>query len=328
MREFASELRAQREASGLSLEELFERTRINPEYLNALETGNYDILPEIYIRLFLKRYAQEVGLDVQATLDKYGKTRPHATSRPPVVRREREQSLSLRPILAILREQSLSLRPILAILREQSLSLRPILAILCVLALGAVIAAVMLRRDSTSAGPVEAEAPMSKIGSQSTSSALETSATPEPEIHTAPPESQAVTAAPESLQTAPRQRDTHRSSPPGERVVSSYSLPQRFSGIWEDDLILSVRAVAETQVRISSDGDSTFESRLLSGTQRHWTARDRFRVEIEDAAAVSLSLQETPIPLPIKHGRKHRLFISRSNIWVEEIEPEAPPSVR
>ena len=76
MREFASELRAHREASGMSLEELFDRTRINPEYLRAIETGNYDILPDIYVRLFIKKYAQEVGLDVDETLNKYDKIRP------------------------------------------------------------------------------------------------------------------------------------------------------------------------------------------------------------------------------------------------------------
>ncbi len=300
MRKFASELRAHREAIGMSLEELFERTRINPEYLRAIETGNYDVLPEIYIRLFLKKYAQEVDLDVEETLDKYDKTRPHSKSPQIVVRRERDRSLSQGPILAIL----------------------------CVLALGVVIAAITLRRDSTSSAPVETEAPMSGNGSRSTPSGGETSTPPEPEIPPAAPEGQAAAATSESLHTALPEPDNTGNLPPRERVVSSYSLPQKYSGIWEDELVLSVRVLVDTRVRIFSDGDSTFENRLLSGTQRQWTARERFRVEIEDPAAVTLSLQDRPVSLPTKHGRKHRLFISRSNIWVEEIESVAPAPAR
>jgi cytoskeletal protein RodZ len=334
MRKIASELRAHREAIGMSLEELFERTRINPEYLRAIETGNYDVLPEIYIRLFLKKYAQEVGLDVEETLDKYDKTRPHSKSPQIVVRRERDRSLSQGPILAIL----------------------------CVLALGVVIAAITLRRDSTSSAPVETEAPMSGNRSrsttsggetstppepetppaapvetaapmsgnrsQSTTSGGETSTPPEPEIPPAAPEGQAAAATSESLHTALPEPDNTGNLPPRERVVSSYSLPQKYSGIWEDELVLSVRVLVDTRVRIFSDGDSTFENRLLSGTQRQWTARERFRVEIEDPSAVTLSLQDRPVSLPTKHGRKHRLFISRSNIWVEEIESVAPAPAR
>ncbi len=299
MREFASELRVQRETSGMSLEELFERTRINPDYLRAIETGNFDVLPDIYVRLFLKKYAQEVGLDVEETLDKYDKTRPHSES----------SQISVRPK------------------RDRSLSWGPILAILCVLTLVVFIAVVILRRDSTPPAPVETEAPMPGDVSRSTTSGPETSTTSEPEaIPDEPAGRNAAAIAPsESLHTAPQEPDNSGNLPPIERVVSSYSLPQQYSDIWEDELVLTVRALLDTRVHVSSDGDSTIENRLLSGTQRQWTARERFRVEILDPTAVSLSLQDRPVSVPTKHGRKHRLFISRANIWVEEIESVAPP---
>ncbi len=346
MREFASELRVQREASGMSLDELFERTRINPEYLRAIETGNYDVLPEIYVRLFLKKYAQEVGLNVEETLDRYDKARPNSELPQVAVHRTRDRSLSWGPILAIL----------------------------CVLALVVVIAAVVLRSDSPPPPPVEMEAPMPGDVSRSTTSEREISKTLEPKaVPVAPagrneaapapvdteaqtsgdvsrsttsgtetsttlePEAvpvasagrnEAATAPAESLHTEPKEPDNPEASPSGERVVSAYSLPQQYSGIREDELVLTVHALLDTRVRVSSDGDSTIESRLISGDQRKWIARDRFRVEIADPAAVSLSLQDRPVSVPTKHGRKHRLFISRSNIWVEEIESVAPPPVR
>lgn len=300
MREFASELRAHREASGMSLEELFDRTRINPEYLRAIETGNYDILPDIYVRLFIKKYAQEVGLDVEETLDRYNKIRPlpesgQFTVRPP---------------------------------RDRSLPFGRILAILCVLALAVALTSVFLTQDSAAPPPGVTETPVSGDVEQTTSSVRDTSMAPEPMV---PPEAAhgRITAAdPESLSAPTQEPESPRSSLHGERVVSSYSLPQQYSGIWEDEIILSAHALVDTRMSVFSDGDSTFEGGLLSGTRQQWTARDRFRVVIEDPAAVTLSLQDKPVTLPTKHGRKHRLFISRSTIWVEEIESAAPPPVR
>lgn len=300
MREFASELRTHREASGMSLEELFDRTRINPDYLRAIETGNYDILPEIYVRLFLKKYAQEVGLDVKETLDKYDRVKPLPDSSQSVVRRPRDLSLPLGRILAIL----------------------------CLLTIVVVIASVFLRQDSTSPPPVATETPMSGNVVQSTISAPDTSTAPEPVI---PPEAATghiAAANPESLSAPQQEPDNTGDSLHGEQVVSSYSLPQQYSGIWEEEIILSAHVLLDTRMSVFSDGDSTFAGRLLSGTSRQWAARDRFRVEIEDPAAVTLSLQDKPVSLPTKHGRKHRLFISRSTIWVEEIESVAQPPVR
>ena len=169
---------------------------------------------------------------------------------------------------------------------------------------------------------------MSGNVNQSTTSAPDTSTAPEPVIPREAIDGQIAAANPESLSAPPLEPDNTGNSPRGEQVVSSYSLPQQYSGIWEDEIILSARALMDTRMSVFSDGDSTFADRLLSGTSLQWTARDRFRVEIEDPAAVSLSLQDKPVSLPTKHGRKHRLFISRSTIWVEEIEPVAQPPVR
>ncbi len=300
MREFASELRAQRESSGMSFEELFERTRINSEYLRAIESGNYDILPEIYVRLFVKKYAQEVGLDVEETLAKYEKNSPLKETTQVVASRVRERSLPMGRILGIL----------------------------CVLALIAVIAGVFLRRDSTSVAPVSTEAPESDNAVRSADSGPEHSTTSVPEIPPAAPEGPFETAAADSPLTASGEPDNAVDRSPSERVVSSYSLPQQYSGIREDEIILTVGALLDTRLLVSTDGDSTIEYHLPAGIQRQWTALDRFRVEIEDPAAVSMSLQNKPVSLPTKHGRKHSLFISRSNVWVEEIESAAPPPVR
>ena len=56
---------------GIELEEIHNRTKININFLMALENGDYDILPTPYIRLFLRAYGNEVGLDPEELIAQY-----------------------------------------------------------------------------------------------------------------------------------------------------------------------------------------------------------------------------------------------------------------
>ena len=65
-------LRLARISQGLSLEELQRKTDIQLDLLEALETDNFDKLPNIfYTRSFLRKYAWAVELDENIILDAY-----------------------------------------------------------------------------------------------------------------------------------------------------------------------------------------------------------------------------------------------------------------
>lgn len=68
MAPFYEELKSLREKQGIDLEEIHNRTKINLESLQAIESGKFDILPTPYIRLFIKAYAIEIGGDTNETL--------------------------------------------------------------------------------------------------------------------------------------------------------------------------------------------------------------------------------------------------------------------
>jgi transcriptional regulator with XRE-family HTH domain len=81
---FAEELKSAREARGLTLVQIASRTRIDVKFLQAIEDGNYDVLPELYIRAFIKDYAQTVDLNAKEILQKFdaaksGKIEPQAS---------------------------------------------------------------------------------------------------------------------------------------------------------------------------------------------------------------------------------------------------------
>lgn len=76
-------LRDQREARGLSLDDVAQRLRIRRIYLEAIEQGRFDQLPAAaYIRAFLRAYASHLGLDVEKVVTAYQLSGPVPIERP------------------------------------------------------------------------------------------------------------------------------------------------------------------------------------------------------------------------------------------------------
>ncbi len=65
-------LREKREALGLSLEDLFKKTRVRVVYLQAIENEEFHLLPvPIYAKNFIKIYARALGVDSGPIIKKY-----------------------------------------------------------------------------------------------------------------------------------------------------------------------------------------------------------------------------------------------------------------
>ncbi len=71
----ALELQQARIKNNLSLKDLSARTRIDLKFLEAIEEGNFSFLPELYVKAFLKEYANAAGLDPVIILKKYERAR-------------------------------------------------------------------------------------------------------------------------------------------------------------------------------------------------------------------------------------------------------------
>lgn len=73
-----NDLRACRNSMGIGLQEVYEITRISVSSLQALEEDRYDRLPPlIYVKNFLRSYAELLGLDVQKVIDGYVRHMSH-----------------------------------------------------------------------------------------------------------------------------------------------------------------------------------------------------------------------------------------------------------
>lgn len=76
LRELGRMLTERREKAGMTLETVFDRTKIRPEYLKGIEAGNYKDFPEVvYIKGFVRTYLKLIGAedlqdDFMAQLDR------------------------------------------------------------------------------------------------------------------------------------------------------------------------------------------------------------------------------------------------------------------
>jgi len=69
MAQFYKELKELRVSKEISLEDLQSKTKINIKYLEAIESGNFEVLPTPYLRLFIRAYALEIGGDDNRALE-------------------------------------------------------------------------------------------------------------------------------------------------------------------------------------------------------------------------------------------------------------------
>ena len=61
---FGRELISARKFKGITLEQISDMTKIQLRYLEAMEAGHWDVLPQPYMEAFLKAYAEVVGMNV------------------------------------------------------------------------------------------------------------------------------------------------------------------------------------------------------------------------------------------------------------------------
>ncbi len=77
----SEELKNARISQGITLDDISAATRINVKFLQAIEDGQFSILPQAYIRAFIREYAAQVGINPDDCIKKFEKsTQPQQTN--------------------------------------------------------------------------------------------------------------------------------------------------------------------------------------------------------------------------------------------------------
>ena len=305
--EIAELLKVQRENLGLSIGDIYEYTRINPEFIKVLEAGQFDLLPVAYARLFLKTYAQALNLNVRNILILFEKS------------------------VALPRERVIVQSP-----PERGIDRSKIFISLLAFAVIAVVIIILnLREETPLTAPLDTTTSPLPIP-DSTESVISTEqiSISEEEM---PPEMQDSAKSVQEMQlrdstefVMPSSLATRTSGDTGivaetptsqtaPAVLSTYNLP--ISGVIAEGEIMTLSGVARENAHLSitADGRGVFAGVLPMGQQQRWLAHDRFQVKIQRAGSTSLSLQNQPLEFASPPDRGLRLTIFRTLIKVEEL---------
>jgi transcriptional regulator with XRE-family HTH domain len=68
---FSEELKSKREQAGFTIQQIASKTRIDKKFLELIEQGNFSFLPELYVKSFIKEYAEVIGLNPEETIKRY-----------------------------------------------------------------------------------------------------------------------------------------------------------------------------------------------------------------------------------------------------------------
>ena len=295
--EIAEILKTQRENLGLSIGDIYEHTRINPEFIKVLEAGQFELLPVAYARLFLKTYAQALNLNVRDILSRFERSvalpRERVTA-PPSPERGINRSAIFISLLAF---AVIAVVIIILNSREETPPTAPLDTTTSPLPIP----------DSTEVIPTE----------QISISEEEVLPDSAKSVHEMQLRDSTESVMP-SAQTTGIVAETPASQP-APVVLSTYNLSIPDVIAEGEIMILSGVARENAHLSITADDRGVFAGMLPVGRQQRWLAHDHFQVEIQRASSISLSLQDQPLEVASPPDRGLRLTIFRTLIKVEEL---------
>ncbi|UCH44263.1 MAG: helix-turn-helix domain-containing protein [Nitrospiraceae bacterium] len=258
-------LKAEREKQNKSLEEIAHRLKLSPDYLQAIEEGSYGSIPaEIFVKAYIRFYADALGLDSDFILDLYHKKE----TGPPVVHPvtgEDEEIFSYRPLAVM--------TALLAIFTATALFMKaPVPLEKRIIPPAAV--------DSHNNGvsvkeTIDKELPQDVVSpAQDVVSPVQDVVSP---VQDAVPPAQDVVSPVQDV--VPPAQDV---MPPVQDAVS----PSKRGG--SEKLSLRIEATELTWASVSIDGGERKEWQLRAGESKEFQANEIFRIKVGNAGGTKL----------------------------------------
>jgi cytoskeleton protein RodZ len=291
MKKLGEFLRAERQARGISLEQISADTRISLTMLQAIEDGSVkDLAAPVLVKGFLKSYAQRIGLDpeeiiigYQDGIEQLGVNREvmerfHQRLYP---RATRTKIYALLAVLGLLAGVTLIWLNYSHTRKESNASLN-----------GKIASSL---EKIVSGGKVNRKLPAI------VSRRAQKKSGPETESRT-PPLTAELTADASSDMEVSRIGDTVSSTENFPRHVGQPS-----SG--SPSFVLRAEAVETTWLRVLIDGSQAHEYTLQPGEQLTWTAATGIHLLVGNAGGIRLYANDAPLKLLGESGKVIRLYL-------------------
>lgn len=267
-----------RETKGLTLDDVASKTRIHPEFLMALEEGNYAKLPDqVFAKGFVRSYARSLGLDEDDAMRRFAESAGGFYSKQSELDQlrvrqavdERQRQANRKVIFAAAGVAVLAL--ILLLGREQSTVARHKPA---------------SEAEPPTAVPPQAERKAPEVAPVRRAPERSDAAPPA----AADPKIQETASAAGALPVEP---DLPPALPlePGAPLAG---LPGQAEPARPAQLTLDLEAMDLSWVVVQIDGASPREALMRPGDRVQWKASDRFVLTLGNAGGVRVSLNGKP----------------------------------
>lgn len=275
LKKFAKELKSFRESKEVSLQYIASRTKIDIKFLQAIEDGNFEILPDLYIRAFIKEYAQVADFDVTEVLKKYELARKGMTEEKINQEKHAVEKESLSEIIPEQKELADEVaipkdevveennQPIESVVKNK-LPNKPILYIV----FGVIIILITTYFIFTSEGPT--------IETENTSGEINRSTENRFEL---------------------------------DENTSQESFIQQ-----DDSLKLALKASARVWVKILSDNKTVFQNFMSENEQITFKAEKEFRVSVGNAGLLTMELNNKQLQVPGSKGELRSYIINPDTV--------------
>ncbi|MEN8141006.1 MAG: RodZ domain-containing protein [Thermodesulfobacteriota bacterium] len=297
-----SYLQGERKKKELTLEEVAESTCVPLKMLRAIEENNHENLPApVFVRGFLKIYAEFLGIDPLETLERYRQERLESSQDPSHEFLNGEDLAQATPFF---------------------LSARFALLVIIILAL--LIAAVYLFKANEQLAPL-ARAQVIPVSQEAaleppptTIAAAQAIPEPLPTIAAAQPRAVMI-----SSQGGEESRifisgdsvakiDPEETGLPGNAIKLAANSPasakaELTSACQRLPVNLHLRFTRKTSVTVSLDNQGPSKFHFRAGQERSWLAQQFISVNVQNGAAVEVTVNGTPLPLATR-ARKPLIF--------------------
>jgi len=268
MKRLGEFLRGERQARGISLQQIAADTRISMKMLQAIEEGDGEQLPApVLIKGFLRAYAQRIGLDPEDVIVEYQDLIEEVGARQEAIEKF-HQRLHPKPS------------------KKKFLALFLALGLLAGLVLLWSHASYVQRQPKT---PAEGKSLSSVDVTQKSTRADLAS-----EVNERQP-SEDITKIVEGTET----ESEIKSSQPSVQEATVESFPRPF--------VLRVEALERTWLRIIIDGSREREYLLQPGEQLTWMVRSEAELLVGNAGGINLFLNDNPLKPLGERGKVVRL---------------------
>ncbi len=283
MRELGELLRNTREAEGLSVADVQEATKIRARYLEAMEEGRFEALPgEVYVKGFLRSFAEAVGLSGDEVVARYKAER---------ARIETEKAREAHPDQG--RDVSKKSR-----IRRHWLMVVALVAIVVVAIVVVVVGVVVWRQGHVPAGSAGVCSGDQGAADLATGEGAEGSPGEFPS-EAQPGEATTLPGAPEAgpRATAPGAliAPVTPARPPIPAAEEAFPAGEGHE--------LSVAITERCWVRVVADGKVVFERSMLAGEEATWRAERSIRIKVGNASGIDVTYNGVHIGVLGKPGQ-------------------------